>query len=92
MSNPETRRAAAIRAGIRNRTTRREPTPPDATRHLPQPDYLRALLETAGLTQNAAADAIGIDHRSMRRYLLGERPIPYLVQYGVEQLAAAVET
>lgn len=87
-ANPETRRAAAIRAHIRSRRLRREASLPNAKEHRPDPDYLRALIEQAGLTQINAAEAIGVDHRTMRRWLLGERPIPYLAQYAVEQLAA----
>jgi hypothetical protein len=66
---------------------------PDATRHDPRPDYLRALLERAGLSQRAAARQIGIDERSMRYYLADPAgpsrytPAPYPVQYALEALA-----
>ncbi|WP_099312313.1 hypothetical protein [Pseudomonas sp. ICMP 564] len=66
---------------------------PDASLHNPSPDYLRDLLETAGITQKAAATTLGITDRVMRYYLSGEesatyRPAPYAIQYALEQLAA----
>ena len=36
---------------------------PDATRHDPRPDYLRALLSEAALSQREAARRIGISER-----------------------------
>jgi len=65
---------------------------PDASRHDPRPDYLRALLSDAGLSQREAARRIGISERVMRYYLADpsagdHREAPYLVQYALEQLA-----
>lgn len=65
---------------------------PDARKHDPSPDYLRALLETAGLSQRQAAERIGISDRLMRYYLADEssessRVAPYTVQYALEMLA-----
>jgi hypothetical protein len=65
---------------------------PDASRHDPRPEYLRALLAAAGLSQRAAAERIGISERLMRYYLAPEtaddrRVAPYPVQYALEQLA-----
>lgn len=65
---------------------------PDATRYNPAPAYLRGLLERAGVSQQAAARAIGISPRTMRYYLCapdspGYRPAPYPVQYALEMLA-----
>jgi transcriptional regulator with XRE-family HTH domain len=66
---------------------------PDATLHNPSPEYLRDLLLKAGVTQLAAAKAIGITERVLRYYLsdtqsASYRPAPYVVQYALEQLAA----
>jgi hypothetical protein len=66
---------------------------PDASRHDPRPEYLRALLDSAELSQRAAAERLGIHERMMRYYLYPEghaqrRPAPYLVQYALEQLAS----
>lgn len=59
---------------------------PDASRHDPRPDYLRALVAASGLSQRAAAQRIGISERVMRYYLAGDRPAPYPVQYAMESL------
>lgn len=66
---------------------------PDASLHDPSPAYLRSLLETAGISQEAAATALGITDRVMRYYLSRQesatyRPAPYAIQYALEQLAA----
>jgi len=65
---------------------------PDASRHDPRPEYLRALLDQAGMTQREAARRIGISERLMRYYLAPEsakdrRVAPYPVQYALERLA-----
>lgn len=65
---------------------------PDANKHDPRPEYLRALLDQAGLSQREAARRIGVSERMMRYYLAPEsadyRPAPYAVQYALESLAA----
>lgn len=65
---------------------------PDASRHNPRPEYLRALLDQAGVSQREAAARIGISARLLRYYLASEtaterRVAPYPVQYALEQLA-----
>jgi transcriptional regulator with XRE-family HTH domain len=64
---------------------------PDASKHDPRPEYLRALLQQAGLSQRAAARRIGISERMMRYYLAADeadhRPAPYPVQFALEALA-----
>ena len=65
---------------------------PDASLHVPRPDYLRALLSQSGLSQRAAARRIGISERVMRYYLSDSasgnyRPAPYPVQYAIEALS-----
>ena len=65
---------------------------PDATRHNPDPAYLRGLVERAGLSQRQAAREIGISDRMMRYYLdsgATGRPAPYPVQYALESLAVS---
>ena len=64
---------------------------PDASKHDPRPEYLRALLNGAGISQREAARRIGISERVMRYYLSDpsagdHRPAPYPVQYAIEQL------
>ena len=60
---------------------------PDASKHNPDPEYIRGLVSSTGLSQHAAAQQIGISARVMRYYLSGERDAPYPVQYALEQLA-----
>jgi len=64
---------------------------PDATKHNPSPDYLRALLDRAGVSQREAARRIGLSERVMRYYLAPEsadyRPAPYVVQFALESLS-----
>lgn len=67
---------------------------PDATRHNPDPHYLRQLLQAADLNQVQAAACLGIHHRTLRYYLsepgsTDYRPAPYLVQFALECAAAA---
>lgn len=65
---------------------------PDVIYHNPDPQYLRKLLARAGLTQNQAADRLGIGHRTMRSYLStatdkSHQAAPYCVQFALEALA-----
>ncbi|MGV0982355.1 MAG: hypothetical protein ACOYB0_08345 [Polynucleobacter sp.] len=58
-----------------------------AAHHRPNdPDYYRTLVEQSGYTQANAAQLIGVDQRTMRRYLAGA-PVPYTVQVTLELLA-----
>lgn len=64
---------------------------PDSTKHDPRPEYLRALLDRAGLSQREAARRIGVSERMMRYYLADDaadhRDAPYPVQFAIESLA-----
>lgn len=62
---------------------------PNASLHNPSAAYLRSLIDKARLSQQAAADAVGISGRAMRSYLSEDDPrgAPYAVQYALEQLA-----
>lgn len=42
---------------------------PDASLHAPSPAYLHGLLEAAGITQEAAVNALGITERVLRYHL-----------------------
>lgn len=59
---------------------------PDAGLHRPDPDYLRALLEAAGLSQRECARRLGVAERQFRQYLTGKTAAPYVVQYALESL------
>lgn len=63
----------------------------DLSSYNPSPDYLRSLIEKAGITQREAARQIGIDERTMRRYLTNPEnksyiKCPYVVQYALENI------
>ena len=59
---------------------------PNPSDHNPSPDYLRSLIERAGLSQRAAAQAVGVSDRTMRHYLAGKTTCPYSVQFALECL------
>lgn len=63
----------------------------------PDPHYLRELIKKAGLSQAQAAKVIGIQTRTMQRYLThtdakNYTPVPYCVQYALEVLAFLAHT
>ncbi|MGV8863243.1 MAG: helix-turn-helix domain-containing protein [Pseudomonas sp.] len=65
---------------------------PDSAHHDPRPEYLRALLEQAGVSQREAARRIGISERTLRYYVSDPasgdyRAAPYPVQYAIEHLS-----
>jgi len=65
---------------------------PNIETYNPDPSYLRALIERAGLSQNEAARTIGIGERVMRKYLRLPEPesqAPYPVQFALECLPEA---
>lgn len=47
---------------------------------------LRALLESAGLSQRGAARLLDIDERTMRRYCSGDLPIPNVIVLALRQV------
>ena len=55
----------------------------DPSQHNPSPEYLRSLLEKAGLTQAEAARQLGIGARQMRYYLANGNKwdMPYSLQF-----------
>lgn len=62
---------------------------PDPSRHDPRPEYIRALITQAGVSQQEAARRLGISARMMRYYVAEDdnRPAPYVVQFALECLA-----
>ena len=65
---------------------------PDGRKLNSDPDYLRSLLDQAGLTQREASDLIAVNYRQFRYYFAGKREIPYSVQYALEMLALLTTT
>lgn len=61
---------------------------PNPNKHNPSPDHLRELVSRAGLSQRAAARAIGVSERTMRHWLAGTRTCPYSAQFALESLSS----
>lgn len=63
---------------------------PDASKHNPDPAYLRGLLNRAGISQREAARRLGISDRMMRYYLSEQagKAAPYSVQFALESMTA----
>jgi len=63
---------------------------PDCKYHNPDPQYLRDLLEQAGLSQRGFAKRVGIPARTFRDHLSRNKPkskAPYPVQFCLEIFA-----
>lgn len=66
------------------------PDKPDSQHHRAGDlEYLRELLAAAGLSQRAAGPLLGMDERSMRYKVAGDRPFTYPEQFCLEVLADA---
>ncbi len=63
---------------------------PDASRYDPRPEYLAELIGSTGLTQAALAARIGVDERTIRRWLSGQRQFNYRDQFAIECLVLSV--
>jgi transcriptional regulator with XRE-family HTH domain len=63
---------------------------PDASTYDPRPEYLAELIGSTGLTQAALAGKIGVDERTIRRWLSGERQFNYRDQFAIECLVLSV--
>lgn len=63
-------------------------TKPNAKKHNPDPYYLRGILKEKGVTQQQAADQIGLNVRTLRKYLsfTEKERAAYYVQYCLENL------
>jgi transcriptional regulator with XRE-family HTH domain len=59
---------------------------PNAADYDPRPEYFGELVESTGLTQKKIAVILGVDERTVRRWLSGERRFPYSVQFAMECL------
>lgn len=49
-------------------------------------NQLRRLLEANEIPQTVAARELGIDPRTMRRYIAGDLPVPKVVEYALQWL------
>ncbi len=59
---------------------------PDASTHDSSKEYCRDLVLSTGLTRVPLCKLIGIDERTLRRYMSGERKVPYPIQFALECL------
>ena len=50
-------------------------------------NQLQRLLDRAGLSQRGAAKALGINERTMRKYVAGDQVIPKAIEIAVRCLA-----
>jgi hypothetical protein len=71
--------------------------PPNAINYNDNPEYLRGLIATTGLSQRAVAERLGVGQRIFRSYIADRdcstaQPIPYPVQYALEMLVAISNT
>jgi len=57
---------------------------PDASTHDATKEYCSDLVLSTGLTRATLCKQLGIDERTLRRYMSGERSFPYLVQFALE--------
>lgn len=57
---------------------------PDASSHDDTKEYCSDLVLSTGLTRAVLCKQLGIDERTLRRYMSGERRFPYLVQFALE--------
>lgn len=65
---------------------------PDPSKHRPKdPEYVRELLDKAGLSQRAAARTLGVGDRTVRHWCAGTLAIPYTAQFALECLAKEKE-
>ena len=63
---------------------------PDASTYDQRPEYLAEMIRSTGLTQAALAKIIGVDERTIRRWLSGQRQFDYTVQFAIECLVLSV--
>jgi hypothetical protein len=56
----------------------------------PDANYIRDLLTSANLSQRKAAELLGINERTFRRYCANNE-CPYVVQYCLEALATLTD-
>lgn len=63
---------------------------PDASKHNPDPDYIRQLVLATGMSKEQVAARLGISLRSLDYYLSEQkvRVAPYAIQFCLEQLKA----
>ncbi len=59
---------------------------PNAIEYNPSPRYVAELIESTGFTQKKIGEILGVDERTIRKWLSGDRQFPYTVQFALECL------
>ncbi len=59
---------------------------PDASQYNPDPQYLLELVLSTGMSRHKLCKQIGMDPRTLRRYLEGTRKYKYAVQFMLESI------
>lgn len=59
---------------------------PDARKHNPAPDYIRALCKATGLSMYALAERLGLSRAVLYKWTTGESQAPYIAQFALESL------
>lgn len=60
--------------------------PNAAEKYNPSTKYIAELIASTGMTQIALARCLGVSERTIRKWISGERPASYLVQFALECL------
>jgi DNA-binding transcriptional regulator YiaG len=63
---------------------------PNASKYNPDPQYMAELVESTGLSQGQLSELLGVDSRTIRRWLSGSRKFPYIAQFALESLVFEV--
>jgi len=59
---------------------------PNAAEYNPDPKYLKELIDSTGLSHEALGVIIGVDRRTVDRWISGNRQISYAHQFALEVL------
>lgn len=64
---------------------------PMASEYNPDVTYFAELVESTGLTQKKIGEILGVDERTIRKWLSGDRQFPYTAQFALESLVLSAE-
>jgi transcriptional regulator with XRE-family HTH domain len=59
---------------------------PNASRHNPDPGYIRSLCQATGLSMYALAARLGLSRAVLYKWITGESQAPYIAQFALESL------
>lgn len=64
---------------------------PNSNEYNPSPKYMADLIESTGLSQKKIGEILGVDERTIRKWLAGDRQFPYSAQFALESLVLSAE-